>query len=44
MPPAGHALWAEDGGGIISVTPWENVLKFIKFLIGFSGIFSGFSI
>ena len=38
------APWVEDGGGIIFVTPWENILKFIKVLIGILGVFSGFFI
>ena len=30
MPPAGHALWAEVGGGITVVTTGENVRQLIK--------------
>ena len=30
VPPAGHALRAEVGGGITSVTSEENTTKFIK--------------
>ena len=30
VPPAGHALWAEVGGGITFVTSGENTLKCIK--------------
>ena len=30
MPPAGHTLWAEVGGGITFVTSGENASQFIK--------------
>ena len=30
VPPAGHALWAEVGGGITFVTSGENTSKFKK--------------
>ena len=37
MPPAGHALWAEVGGGITFVTSGENTQKFIKLLTSILG-------
>ena len=33
MPPAGHALWAEVGGGITFVTSGENTKKNINCLL-----------
>ena len=30
MPPAGHALWVEVGGGITFVTSGENARQLIK--------------
>ena len=30
VPPAGHALWAEVGGGITCVTSGENAWQLIK--------------
>ena len=30
VPPAGHALWAEVGGGITFVTPGKNTFKSMK--------------
>ena len=37
VPPAGHALWAEVGGGITFVTPGEKTSKFIKQPSGIMG-------
>ena len=41
VPPAGHALWAEVGGGITLVISGENASQFIKrsvSILGFFGI------
>ena len=35
MPPAGHALWVEVGGGITFVTSGENTLKSMNCLSAF---------
>ena len=35
VPPAGHALWAEVGGSITSVTSGENTSKSIKLYTNF---------
>ena len=42
MPPAGHALWAEVGGGITFVTSGKNTSKFIKVAFIYVGSFFGF--
>ena len=42
MPPAGHALWAEVGGGITSVTSGENASQSIKLSVQYFGIFGDF--
>ena len=37
VPPAGHALWAEVGGGITLVTSGERTFKSIKQVFSFLG-------
>ena len=37
VSPAGHALWAEVGGGITFVTSGENTSKFIKLSANYLG-------
>ena len=42
MPPAGHALWAEVGGGITFVTSGENASQSIKMSVSILGFFWDF--
>ena len=42
MPPAGHALWVEFGGGITFVTSGENTLKIHKVASMYCGSFFEF--
>ena len=42
MPLAGHALWAEVGGGITFVTSGENTSKSIKLPVCIMGVFWDF--
>ena len=42
VPPAGHALWAEVGGGITFATSRENTSKFVKLPACILGDLCGF--
>ena len=42
VPPAGHALWAEVGGGITFVTSRENASQFMKRSVSILGFFRDF--